>query len=80
MQEFKNYNLIIRNRIRKNRKRIGYTQEQLAEIVDCSREHIARLENGKINAGLDLFIKLATVFEISLDELAGYKKFNIPQK
>ena len=51
---------------------MGFTQEELAEIVDCSREHIARIENGRINAGLDLFIKLATVFKISLDELAGY--------
>ena len=74
MQEFRNYNLKIRNRIKKNRKRIGFTQEELAEVVDCSREHIARIENGKINAGLDLFIKLATIFEISLDELAGYGK------
>ena len=72
MQEFKNYNVKIRNRIRKNRKRLGLSQ--LAEIIDCSREHIARIENGKINIGLEYFIKLAQVFNISLDELAGYKK------
>ena len=52
----------------------GLTQEQLAELIDCSREHIARVENGKINLGLDNFIRLATVFEVSLDELAGYKR------
>lgn len=74
MQEFKNYNLKIRNMIKNNRKRLGFTQEKLAEIVDCSREHIARIENGKINLGLDLFIKLAIVFNISLDELADFKK------
>ena len=74
MQEFKNYNVKIRNRIRKNRKRLGLSQEQLAEIIDCSREHIARIENGKINRGREYFIRLAQVFNISLDELAGYKK------
>lgn len=74
MQEFKNYNLKIRNMIKINRKRLGFTQEKLAEIVDCSREHIARIENGKINLGLDLFIRLAIVFNISLDELADFKK------
>ena len=73
MQEFKNYNLRIRNMIKINRKRLGFTQEKLAEIVDCSREHIARIENGKINLGLDLFIRLAEVFNISLDEFAGFK-------
>lgn len=76
MQEFKNYNLKIRKRIRKNRKRLGLSQERLAEIIDCSREHIARIENGKINIGLENFIKLAQVFNISLDELAGYDTEN----
>ena len=74
MQEFKNYNLKVSNMIKINRKRLGFTQEKLAEIVDCSREHIARIENGKINLGLDLFIRLAIVFNISLDELADFKK------
>lgn len=74
MQEFKNYNLKIRYRIRKNRKRLGLSQERLAEIIDCSREHIARIENGKINIGLENFIKLAQVFNISLDELAGFEQ------
>lgn len=74
MQEFKKYNLKIRNRIKKHRKRLGFSQEQLAEIVDCSREHIARIESGRINLGLDLFIRFAQVFEVSLDELAGFKK------
>lgn len=74
MQEFKKYNLKIRNRIKKHRKKLGLSQEQLAEIVDCSREHIARIESGRINLGLDLFIRFAQVFEVSLDELAGFKK------
>ena len=73
MQEFKSYNLKIRNRIKKFRKQNGFTQEQLAEIVGCSREHLARVENGKLNTGLDLFIRLATVYKISLDKLADYK-------
>lgn len=73
MQEFENYSLQIRNRIRENRRRLGLSQEQLAEIIDCSREHIARIENGKINIGLENFIKLAQVFQTTLDELAGYK-------
>ena len=73
MQEFKSYNVKIRHRIKKYRKYLGYTQEELAEIVDCSREHIARIENGKINIGFELFIRLAQVFKVSLDELAGYE-------
>ena len=73
MQVFKNYNMKICHRIKKYRKLNGYSQEQLAELIDCSREHIARIENGKINIGLSNFIKLAEVFQISLDELAGFR-------
>lgn len=74
MQVFNDYNHKISKRIREYRKRRHLSQEQLAELIDCSREHIARVENGKINLGLDNFIRLATVFEVSLDELAGYKR------
>jgi len=74
MQESKNYNLKIRNRIKKLRKQKGLSQEKLAELIDCSREHLARIENGKINIGLGNFIRLAQVFEVSLDELAGFNK------
>lgn len=74
MQVFNDYNHKISKRIREYRKKRHLSQEQLAELIDCSREHIARVENGKINLGLDNFIRLATVFEVSLDELAGYKK------
>lgn len=74
MQEFENYNLQIRNNIREKRKSLKLSQEKLAEMIDCSREHIARIENGKVNLGLENFIKLAKVFNITLDELAGYKK------
>ena len=61
MQEFENYNLKLSNNIRKNRKNLKISQEKLAELIDCSREHIARIENGKINLGLKIFIKLAQV-------------------
>ena len=76
MQAFNDYSLNIRNNVKKYRKLNGYSQEFLAELIDCSREHIARIENGKINLGLQNFIKLAQVFNITLDELAGYDKFS----
>ena len=73
MQVFRSYNAKIRSQIKKYRKLNGLSQERLAELIDCSREHIARIENGKMNPGLENFIRLATVFNISLDELADFK-------
>lgn len=74
MQASDDYNLKIRRNIKQHRKRLKLSQEHLAEIIDCSREHIARIENGKMNIGLMNFIKLAEVFGVSLDDLAGYTK------
>ena len=72
MQEKYDYNVTIHNNIRKLRKQKKLSQEQLAEKIDCCREHITRIENGKLNLGLENFIKLAEVFGVSLDKLAGF--------
>lgn len=72
MQVFKkDYNSVIRNRIKKYRKLRGYSQEFLAEKIDRTREHINKIENGKQTLGLNTFIRLAFVLGVSLDELAG---------
>ncbi len=73
MQDNRDYNVTIRNNIRRLRKQHKMSQEQLAEKIDCCREHITRIENGKLNLGLENFIKIAELFEVSLDELAGRK-------
>lgn len=50
-----------------------YSQEYLAELIDRTREHVNRLEKGRETIGFTTFIKLAQIFNVSLDELAGYK-------
>lgn len=50
-----------------------YFQEYLAELIDRTREHVNRLEKGRETIGFSTFIKLAQIFNVSLDELAGYK-------
>lgn len=74
MQDTKNYNEIVTKNIRLLRKKNGYSQEYLAELVDRTREHINRLETGKETIGFTTFIKLAEVFGVSLDELAEFEK------
>lgn len=74
MQVPEKYSLNIRNNMRYYREKLGYSQEYLAELLDCSREHIVRIENGKLNIGLGNFIKLAEIFDISLDELAKFER------
>lgn len=74
MQDIPNYNENVAKNIRTLRNRNKYSQEYLAELVDRTREHINRLETGKETIGFTTFIKLAKVFGVSLDELAGFEK------
>ena len=74
MQDTRNYNEIVAKNIRLLRKKNGYSQEYLAELVDRTREHINRLETGKETIEFTTFIKLAEVFGVSLDELAEFEK------
>ncbi len=72
MQEEKIYNKKLAENIRLFRKKNNYSQEYLAELIDRTREHVNRLEKGKETIGFPTFIKLAQVFGVSLDELAGF--------
>ena len=67
-----NYKLQLARNIKILRKRNRYSQEYLAELIDRTREHINRLEKGKETIGFPTFIRLAEVFGVSLDELAGF--------
>ena len=73
MQEEKLYNKKLAENIRLFRKKNNYSQEYLAELIDRTREHVNRLEKGKETIGFPTFIKLAQVFGVSLDELAGFE-------
>ncbi len=77
MQDENIYNQKVAKNIRILRKNHKYSQEYLAELIDRTREHINRLESGKESIGFTTFIKLAQVFGISLDELAGFDKNKI---
>ena len=72
MQDEKIYNRKLADNIRLFRKKNNYSQEYLAELIDRTREHVNRLEKGKETIGFPTFIKLAQVFGVSLDELAGF--------
>ena len=48
----------------KTRKEKGYTQEKFAELLDLSREHIAKIETGKRNLSLDKFISALIILGI----------------
>lgn len=58
-------------RIYELRKKRGYTQEQIAEKVDVSRQTISNWETGSVQPTIDKVIALSSLYEISIDELVA---------
>jgi len=55
----------------KYRKLKGFTQEDMAEIMQVSRQSVSKWENGEAVPELTKIIKLADILEVSLDVLCG---------
>ena len=54
------------------RKQMGLTQEQLAAQLQGRKSLVSNYENGYSTPDIHTLCKLATLFEITLDELVEY--------
>ena len=63
---------IIGKQIRKARKKMKITQEQLAEMVDKCPSYISYIENGKKKLSLETLVNIANTLQVSADELLSY--------
>ena len=56
------------------RKHKGLTQEQLAEMVDISRQHLGAIEAPNIvrTVSLDLLFRIADVLEVDVRQLLDF--------
>lgn len=64
MQRFANF-------VRDNRRKMGYSQAQLAQITGMNTSYISRLESGDNfqSVKIDFFVKLVDSFEMKDDEV-----------
>lgn len=53
------------------RKSKGWSQEQLGEAVNVSRQTVSKWELGSTTPEMEKLIELSNIFEISIDELVG---------
>lgn len=61
--KIKDYRLKLGDKIRQVREQKGYSQEQLAEMMDINRSTISKIENGKFSITVDYLVR----FSIFLD-------------
>ena len=54
------------------RKELGVSQNTLAEKLDISREHLAKIETAKRTVSLDLLIDIAESLDTSVKELIDF--------
>ena len=61
--------VLIGNRIKELRKKYKYTQTELAEKVGVTKSTIAAYENDSRQPSYEVLIKMADVFNVSIDSL-----------
>lgn len=61
-------------RISANRKRLGMTQDQLAEQLGVTAQAVSKWENDQSSPDIQTLLRLADIFHISTDELLGAQK------
>ena len=64
----------IGQRIQVRRKQRGYTQEQLADLMNVSIQMVSNLERGNKAIRIDNLIKLSEILEVSTDYILTGKE------
>lgn len=59
------------------RKARGMTQEEIAEALNISLEHLSKMERGKRNPSIDLLVAMACYFHVSTDYLLMGKNYDM---
>lgn len=62
------------NRLEEIRKENKVTQEELATILEVSRQTISSLEKGRYNPSIILAFKIARYFNMSIEEIFIYEE------
>lgn len=70
--------MTIGERIRKLRKEKGLTQEAISSVLGVSRQAIAKWESDQSSPSTENLIKLANLFDISLEDLVDLKEYQTP--
>jgi len=64
----------MKNRLEELRTRNGWTQQELADRVEVSRQTIISLESGRYNPSILLAFRLARLFQMQIEDLFIYSE------
>ena len=66
--------MIFSEKLKEKRKNKGYTQEQMSKLLDIGQSAYAKWENGRTEPNFEMLLKLADLFDVSLDWFFGRDK------
>jgi putative transcriptional regulator len=64
----------MRNRLEEERLRRGWTQQELADRVEVSRQTVISLERGRYNPSIILAFRLARLLDTRIEDLFLYEE------
>lgn len=72
-------NMSISERLHELRKQAGYSQEQVAEMLEISRQAVSKWESGQGKPEIDNIVKLTEIYNVSADYiLLGTERKSVP--
>ena len=63
----------MKNRLEEIRKQREITQEELANVLEVSRQTISSLEKGRYNPSIILAFKIARYFDMAIEDIFIYE-------
>jgi transcriptional regulator with XRE-family HTH domain len=69
------YRIKVGETLKEMREKKGYSQDELAEVMNVNRSTISKIENGKFNLSVDYLSKFSWFldFELQLKEIKNNK-------
>ncbi len=64
----------MKNRLEEIRKEKGIKQDELAKVLEVSRQTISSIENGRYNPSIILAFKIARFFDMTIEEIFIYEE------
>ena len=64
----------MKNRLEEERSRRGWTQQELADRVEVSRQTVISLERGRYNPSIVLAFRLARLLQTRIEDLFIYEE------
>lgn len=63
--EKKNSNIKVGDILKRIRKSLGYTQEDVAEMLDLAPKYVSDIERNKTKGSIDTLVKLCNIYHIT---------------